>query len=285
MKPGSLLKRVTSREPRDRSSGHKGSKGDNSPLVQKNEVVKTPTRRQQQQHHETSRKPENRGGGGSLFMRMMNRKKAKTNLTTPSLRSPEKAERLTIVSTPVTIDTDTGAEEVEVPLSYPCERVPSCADTTQTHEISDFSAQADEAKPVKRSSSARGSSQRALVLNAPMVPFQSTRSLRNFRRSGNESIGEAQPAQPCRGVLPPLLADDEESIAESSCSGITMDFTYGEEMKAPLQQPVGRLGEGVRETSVPASFVPPCYITTDDRDDMDEEDGFDYLDLPAIGKF
>ena len=287
MKPGSLLKRVASREPRGRSKGGKESKAENcsfsDPLINKYEAVKTPTRKQN--YPETkSRKPEK--GGGSLFKRMINRKKAKDAPIEPPPQVLAKPERRTLSSTPLTIDTDMGAE-IEVHLGIPCERVPSYAETTLTHEISDFSAQMDEAcekpnkKPLERSSSAsRGPSQRTLILGTSAVPFGSSRSLRNFRTSGNESLGEAKPDQPRRGFLPPLLADGEESIGESSCSGITMDFTYGEEMKTPMRQPVGRLGEGVRQ-SAPTWFVPPSYITTDDLDDMDEDD----LDRPLFGDF
>ena len=287
MKPGSLLKRVTSRDAKGRSMGNKQMKAENGslsdPLIIKYDAMKTPTKTKG--HVDTkSRKPEKTGG--SIFRRMMNRNKKPIALPiNPLPRILATPERRLISSTLVTIHADVDTE-IEVPLSFPCERVPSSAETTLTHEISDFSAQVDEAceKPDKKKSYKRSSSAvpspRAVVLETSALEFHSSRSLRNFRKSGNESIGESQPDQPRRGFLPPLLSDGEESIGESSCSGITMDFTYGEEMKVPMRQPVGRLGEGVRP-SAPRSFVPPSYITTNDRDEIEEED----LYAPSYRRF
>eukprot|EP00977_Amphora_coffeiformis_P009176 scaffold2093_cov161-Amphora_coffeaeformis.AAC.6 len=279
MKPGSLLRRVTSRDAKGRSMGNKELKAENGsvsvPLIGRHDAMKTPTK--EKYHVETkNRKPEKTGG--SIFWRIMNRNKKAIVIALP-LKTPSRLlatpERRLTASTPVTIDTDMGAE-IEVPLTIPCERVPSFADTTLTHEISDFSAQADEGceKPEKKNSFKRSSSARpsprALNLGSSALEFRSSRSLRNFRKSGNESVGESKPEQPRRNFLPPLLADGEESIGESSCSGITMDFTYGDERKVPMRQPVGRLGEGARH-GAPKSFVPPSYITMDYRDEMDEE--------------
>ena len=277
------MKRVTSRDAKGagRSMGRKEVKAESGslsdPLIGEYEVMKTPTKKK---NHVEKLIRKSEKIGGSVFWRMMNRNKKPNTVTTNCKRSPPmltNPERRLVSSTPVTIDTDTGSE-IEVPLSIPCERMPSFAETTFTQEVSDFSVQANEAckkhdtkESSKRSSGTRPSP-RALVFETSAVQFRNARSLRSVRKSGNESLGESKPDQPRRGFLPPLLAnDEEESIGESSCSGITMDFTYGEEMRVPIRQPVGRLGEGVRQYA-PRSFVPPSYITMDDRDEMDEED-------------
>lgn len=251
-------------------------------------------------------------GAGSLFQRIVTRRKkgspdvsksAATTVTTPIKK--KSGERQLFAPTPVTVASDV---EIEVPLGMP-ERVLSYAETENTHEISQFSGhlveeeleerQEEKAvvikekrnKPIKRSSSARApSSKQQMVLDTSAIPFGKSRSVsRLARKTGNESVGDAQPDQPRRGFLPPLLQsnnsgdddDDDKSASESTCSGITMDFTYGEnmQMNSPLRQTVGRLGEGVGHRQQPRtttphyqSFVPPpSYIIMDDDADNDSD--------------
>lgn len=316
MKRGGLLKRVS--HARDaRSSGTTPVKEDKGPSLagpnEKYKAINSPIRKDLAKN----RNVEKGGGGGSLLKRFVNRRKKgaidqptyhKATTTTTTTAPCSLEDRGDICSlTPVTVDSDLGTE-VEVPIVPPsCERVPSYAETEQTHEISQFSGQGEEVEVVAlsasspsakkhpqsqqvkttspivtstnkmtRSSSARLPAKQQLILDTSAVPLGMSRSMRLSRKSGNESLGDAKPDQPVRGQLPPLLGtDDDVSASESTCSGITMDFTYGETsssvmmmmMKTPMRQPVGRLGEGVSPPSKPNSFAPPSFITMNDADD------------------
>lgn len=283
MKRGSLLKRMSAnREPRGRLIGG-GAANEEMKGTEKYKPCNTTTRSLGK--HAT--KP---AKGGGLFSRFVNRrKKAPQQQQVPEekllLLTTPKPDRRIDARTPITVGTGSGDDGIEVPLTIPCERVPSYAETTQTHEISDYSGQAEDetlqnrTRSFKRASSTKTHSSR-MILDTSGVPIGKSRSLRSLklaRRTGNESLGDSKPNQPRRGALPPLLGDDEEeSVGQSSCSGLTMDFTY-EEMKAPALQPVGRLGEGVPQTRKHNnSFVPPTFITMDDEDQDD-------LDLPMYG--
>jgi hypothetical protein len=182
----------------------------------------------------------------------------------------ERTERQ--IFTPVTLS-ETGSE-VEVTL--PVMGTSSCSITTQTMEISDFSGSASEqiqqrqASPMKRASSdmVTPSSRKMMVLNTSALSRTTSHSSKLARRTGNESVGDAKPNQPQRNILPPLLDADEES----SCSGITMDFTYDDDIKmSPIRQSIGRWGEGVVPSPIksPQSFVPPIYITMTESEDID----------------
>jgi hypothetical protein len=181
--------------------------------------------------------------------------------------------------TPVTLDSSSdegGAIEIALRRPLPCERVASYAETEPTHASSEYGGPtklsrqrpAAAATPLPRSQSARPAS---LV---DSVPLATTRSARTF---GNESLGEAQPDAPRRGYLPPLLGEDDDA---STCSGITMDFTYDPSaaVRAPasllqLQPPPLRtMARGsppygtARGQSSPALI--PSYIRLDQPDEV-----------------
>lgn len=311
MKRGGLLKRVSSTaahrgDPRSRLLGGIAATNQERLLLgghTSSEKYKTVNLPLPKKDGAKNRKTEK--GGGSLFKRMVTRNKKSLELPSTSRSKPrasavppKKTQRPVYSPTPVTITSDDIGVEmgIEVPLAIPRERVPSYAGTEQTHEISQFSGQIEEEqnrepaptprekqnvnklKPLKRSASARSPTAHKMV-DTSAIPLTMSRSAKLARSTGNESVGDAQPKQPRRGFLPPLLQHDgDESASESTCSGITMDFSYGENMKTPLRQPVGRLGEGVaqRQRHHPAqhSFVPPSYITMDDDEDMEDSNSF-----------
>ena len=275
MKRGAkLFKRVSTsnREPRERLIGGTADlKEKKSSSSNQNEVIHSLNLSNNSKKQQVGGKNRKVDKVGSLFYRLVSRRNIiqEKDPLTPRLKQDQ--DRHLVNSTPVTFGTEQ-ADEIEVPLSIPCQRVPSHAETTQTQEISDFSTSMNDVqeksnRSFKRASSAKSSSSR-LVLDTSAVCFGKARSARLSRKTGNESLGDAKPDQPRLGYLPPLLSDDNESVGESSCSGITMDFTFGEDGNTPVRPPVGRLGEGVRPQISPNSLFPPSYIITDESDDL-----------------
>lgn len=230
------------------------------------------------------------GGGGNLFQRLGlgRRKKAAPPSSRPA---PVVVPRP--LMTPVTLDSSSDEGAIELALPLPCERVASYAETAATHASSEYYARpsaiskqrpAAAATPMPRASSARVATTSSSLL-VDTVPLAATRSARTF---GNESLGDAQPDAPRRGggYLPPLLGGNEEDDA-STCSGITMDFTY--DNSTPMRQasslqlpsytdgvpnlPAVRAATMMRGGAYeapqarPQAFI-PSYITMDQRDEV-----------------
>lgn len=245
-------------------------------------AVVTPQQQPVKQPFRTTRQPKNKRRG--LWQRFSRSKKKATRETPKALHRQESPpfkkhddNRLQrqIFSPSTVSETASDAEVTTLPVTT---QTSSCSVTTQTMEISDFSGSAAEqirqqrTIPLKRAASDRMmiASRPKMVLNTSAMTRSATlQSAKLARRTGNESVGEAKPNQPRRGFLPPLLDADDES----SCSGITMDFTYEDDIKSPVRQlllqPIGRLGEGAVPSPASNSFIPPVYITMTESQDME----------------
>ena len=283
MRPNFLKRVASGRESQPRwSSLHNNETYDFSPasaVTQDHSPGPHQKKKRQPVNNQTNARP----AKGGFFFPRFNRKK-KTVQETPKTK-PQRTPNFTPVTLASNLET-----EVELslfPRAPPSERESTSSVTTQTLEVSDTSGSADifdrygqdeslppSKKPLKRACNARTTSSSRLMVDTSAVSLPTSRSVRMNRPTGNESLGDVKPLPPRRGVLPPLLdADEDHSLAESSCSGITMDFTYTEEgtIKSPptptLAPAFGMLGltspppPPLRaQGRSPKTFVPPTYI-------------------------